>query len=172
MDALKPLIRTRQYRQFTDEPVSDADLTALAEVARWSGSSRNSQPWRFIISREIDLIRHIAEIGFPQTRSLRTAMAILAITLPDDRDHAVSYAYDEGRVSERLLIGASMLGLGAGVAWVTTAVRAETCQLLGVESGRFVRTIVAIGHPSDKGRAPKSAPGEARLPLDEVVVWR
>jgi nitroreductase len=44
---LRPLLRTRQYREFTGEPVSDEDLRALAQVARWSGSSRNSQPWRF-----------------------------------------------------------------------------------------------------------------------------
>jgi nitroreductase len=34
-----PLLRTRQIREFTDEPVSEADLTLLADVARWSGSS-------------------------------------------------------------------------------------------------------------------------------------
>ena len=43
---------TRQYREFTDEPPTEAELHALTEVARWSGSSRNSQPWRFIVIRD------------------------------------------------------------------------------------------------------------------------
>lgn len=169
---LKPLIRTRQYRHFTSEPVNDEDLTALAEVARWSGSSRNTQPWRFIVVRDVPLIRQIAEIGKPQTRALHTAMAALAITLPDDDARIVSHAYDDGRAAERVLIGASMLGLGAGVTWVRSDVRQEIGDLLGVEEGRFVRTIMAIGHPSAEGRAPKSPPGQARLPLDDLVDWR
>ena len=45
-DKVRPLLRKRQTREFTDESVSEADLTALADVARWSGSSANTQPWR------------------------------------------------------------------------------------------------------------------------------
>ena len=170
--ALKPLIRTRQFRQFTDEPLSDDSLLALAEVARWTGSSRNTQPCRYLLVRDVPLIRRIADIGQPQTRSLHTAMALLAITLPDDDQRAISLTYDDGRVAERVLIAASMLGLGAGIAWVRSDVRTEIGQLLGVEDGRFVRTIMALGHPSAEGRAPKSAPGQARLPLAELIDWR
>jgi nitroreductase len=170
-ERLRPLIRTRQYRHFTSEPVADDDLTALAEVARWSGSSRNTQPWRFIAVRDIPLIRQIAEAGEPQTRALHTAMAAFAISLPIEESRAISHAYDDGRVAERVLVGASMLGLGAGVTWVRSDVRQEIGDLLGVEEGRFVRTIMAIGHPSAEGRAPKSPPGKARLPLDELLSW-
>jgi nitroreductase len=169
---LKPLIRTRQYRHFTSEPVSEEDLIALAHVARWSGSSRNSQPWRFLIVRDVALIRRIADIGHPQTRSLQTAMAAFAIVLPDDDTRAVGLAYDDGRVAERVLIGASMLGLGAGITWVRSDVRSEIGGLLDVDEGRFVRTILALGHPSAEGRAPKSPPGQARLPLDELLSRR
>ena len=44
---LAALRRTRQVRQFTDELVSDDDLQAILDVARWSGSSMNRQPWTF-----------------------------------------------------------------------------------------------------------------------------
>ena len=39
----------------------------------------------------------------------------IAIVLPDEQGQAVSHAYDEGRAAERILIAASMLGLGAGI---------------------------------------------------------
>jgi nitroreductase len=172
MERLRPLIRTRQIRHFTSEPVEDELLMALAEVARWSGSSRNSQPWRFIAVRDVPLIRQVAETGHPQTRSLHTAMAALAITLPDDDARTTSLAYDDGRVAERVLIAASMLAFGAGIAWVRLDVRSEIGRLLAVEEGRFVRTIMAIGHPSAEGLARKSPPGQARLPLDDLLTWR
>ena len=171
-ERLRPLITTRQVRHFTSEPVADELLLALAEVARWSGSSRNSQPWRFIAVRDAALIRQIAETGHPQTRSLHTAMAALAITLPDDEARTTSLAYDDGRVAERILVAASMLGLGAGIAWVRADVRHEIGRHLGVEEGRFVRTIMALGHPSAEGLARRSAPGQARLPLDDLLTWR
>jgi len=168
-EVVRALVRTRQYRTFTSEPVAAEDLAILARVARWSGSSTNSQPWRFIVITDVDLIRRVAELGLPQTRALQTAMAAIAISLPRSDSRAVSYAYDDGRVAERLLIGGQMLGLGTGITWVRGDVRDEIGRLLEVEEGRFVRTIMAIGHLSQDGRAPKSVPGEARLPLEELV---
>lgn len=167
---VRPLLRTRQFRQFTAEPVASEDLEALADVARWSGSSSNSQPWRFILLRDEELIRHIGELGLPQTRSLATATAAIAIVLPEDEGRVVGHAYDDGRAAERTLVGAEMLGLGAGIAWITPTVRPTVGQLLGLPAGHYVRTIIAVGHPTEAARQPKSAPGTARLPRDQVVM--
>ena len=172
LEAVRPLIRTRQYRQFTDEPVSDEHLRALTEVGRWSGSSRNSQPCRFLVIRDTALIRGLWQAGIPQTRSLETAMAVIAITLPDEEGRAVGHAYDEGRAAERILIAASMLGFGAGIAWIRADVRAAAAELLGLPGDRFVRTIMAIGHPAAEARAYRLPPGEARLPEEELSDWR
>ena len=166
---LRPLLRTRQIREFTDEPVGEAELNALADVARWSGSSANTQPWRFIVIRDEATLRGIAQAGMPQTRSLRTAVAAIAIALPEEQGKAVSHAYDEGRAAERILVGATMLGLGAGVAWILAAARGTVSELLHIPGEWRVRTIVALGHPSEAALRPKSPAGKARKPRDEVV---
>lgn len=114
-EIVRPLIRVRQIRAFTDEPPTDRELAAIADVARWSGSSTNSQPWRFVVVRDREVLLRIHEAGLPQTGSLATALAAIAIVLPDEGD-AISHAYDEGRAAERMLIAASFLGLGAGIA--------------------------------------------------------
>ncbi len=165
---VRPLLRTRQVREFTPEPPTDGELEALTEVARWSGSSRNSQPWRFIVIRDPSTIQRIHDIGVPQTSSLLTAPAAIAIVLSGD-DGDVEHAYDEGRAAERLLIAAGLLELAAGVAWIFPAVRAEVGRALGLPADRFVRTVVAIGHPTEAAKRPKSAPGAARLPRSETV---
>lgn len=168
-DRLRPLIRVRQIRDFADRAVSAAELDAIADVARWSGSSGNSQPWRFVLITDRDTIRRLGEAGGPQTRALRTATAAIAIVLPEEPGRAVSHAYDEGRAAERILIAASILGLGAGIGWILPQARGQVHSLLGIPDGRLVGTIVAIGHPSEAARAPKSAPGMGRLPRGEVV---
>jgi nitroreductase len=168
-DRLRDLRRARQVRQFTGQPVDHADLDAIADVARWTGSSRNTQPWRFIVVTDVAALRRIAGIGPPQTRSLESATAAIAIVLPVDDTHEVGLAYDDGRAAERILIAAGMLGLGAGIAWVRPEVRAAAGEVLGLPADRYVRTIVALGHPTDAALAPKTAQGEARLPRDETV---
>jgi nitroreductase len=168
LETVRPLLRVRQFRQFTGEAPTADELAAIADVALWSGSSTNTQPWRFIVVRDRDVLLQIHAAGLPQTRSLATARAAIAIVLPDDGD-AISHAYDEGRAAERLLIGASNLGLGAGIAWIFPGVRPLVSDLLGLPAGWFVRTIVVVGHPTDEARAPKAAPGKARLPREQVV---
>jgi len=168
-EAVRPLLRVRQVREFTDAPVDPAALDAVADAARWSGSSRNTQPWRFIVIREPATLRALAEAGLPQTRSLTTARAAIAIALPTEPGRRVVHGYDEGRAAERMLIAASLLDLAAGIAWIRSEVRPAVAGLLGLPQDRFVRTVVAIGHPTDAARKPKSAPGEARLPREETV---
>ena len=168
-ETVRPLLRVRQIREFTDAPVDPAALDAIADAGRWSGSGRNSQPWRFIVIRDRSTLSAIQETGMPQTRSLVTAPTAIAIVLPSAPGSGISHAYDEGRAAERLLIAASLLGLGAAIAWVRSDVRPKVGELLGLPEDRFVRTVVAIGHPTEAARRPKSAPGEARLPREETV---
>lgn len=169
--AVRPLLQARQVREFTDAPVDPRALDAIADAARWSGSSRNSQPWRFIVIRDRGTLRRLAELGLPQTRSLATAGAAVAIVLRQQPGSGISHAYDEGRAAERILTAASLVGLGAGVAWLRSEVRPAAGDLLGLPEDRFVRTVVAVGHPTDSAQRPKSAPGQARLPRDETVFW-
>lgn len=168
-EAIRPLLRVRQVREFTDEPVSPDVLAAIVDAARWSGSSQNKQPWRFILIREPSTLRAVAEAGLPHTRSLATAAAAIAIVLPQEPGSGVSHGYDEGRAAERILIAASILELGAGISWISSEARPAVAALLGLPEDRFVRTIAAIGHPTEAAQEPKKPRGEARLPREETV---
>jgi nitroreductase len=168
-DVVRPLLQTRQVREFTAEPPTDAELETITDVARWSGSSTNEQPWRFILVRDRATIQALADLAMPSTRALQTATAAVVIAVLADRARQVGRAYDEGRAAERMLVAAGMLGLGAGIVWLGTSVRETARAMLGVPEDRQVRTIIAIGHPTAAARRPKSAPGEARLPREETV---
>ncbi len=169
IDAIRPLLRVRQVREFTDAPLEPAALDAIAEAARWSGSMGNSQPWRFIVIRNAETLRQLAGANPPSTDSLATAAAAVAVVLPQEKGAAVSNAFDEGRAAERILIAAHLVGLGAGIAWLGPDERPGVAELLGVPEGRFVRTLIAIGHPTTKESKPRSTRGQARLPSSETV---
>jgi nitroreductase len=173
-ELVRPLVRVRQIRAFTNEPPTDAQLDAILDAARWTGSSGNSQPCRFVLIKDIETIRAVGEAGLSQTRPLLTAPAAIAVVLPAD-DREVSRAYDEGRAVERIMIASELVGLRSGITWIRREVAPVVAAALAVPGGWLVRTIVAIGHPTDDALAPKAEPGKGRLPRDEVVMherWR
>jgi nitroreductase len=168
-DILRPLRRTRQIREFEPTPLDPAVVDALVDVARWSGSSQNKQPWRFIVITGPATLHAIHEAGVPGTNAFATATAAIAIAMPADPARAVRDAYDDGRATERILVAATMLGVGAGISWLRPEVRPVVAELLGLPEDRMIRTIVQLGHPTPAAMEPKAAPGTGRLPRDEVV---
>ena len=144
-------------------------VDALVDVARWSGSANNRQPWRFIVVREVETIRRIAASGLPHTVTLGTARAAIASVLPDDPEREVVDAYDDGRVAERVLVGATLLGLGAAISWVRPDVLPTVRRILGIPHGHTVRTVMAIGHPAPHPGPPRNVEHRGRLPRSETV---
>lgn len=162
---LRALRRTRQVRDFRPEPVPDDILEQLLDVARWSGSAMNRQPWTFVVLRDRDRLAQLAQLA-PNAKHVGKAAVAIAIVMPGE--NAEQDAFDEGRAAERLLVAAEVLGLGAGIGWAMGAKRRPVADYLGVPAPAFVRTFISLGYPT-AAAAPKSAPGTARKPLTDVV---
>jgi len=168
-DVLEQIRKVRQIRQYRPDPVPEEAVFQLLEVARWTGSSRNTQPWHFIVVDDREILRQLSQLR-PPIAWLAGAPLGIAIVL--DGQSAISEAYDEGRVTERLLIAAKLLGLGGGVAWYgDEAQQAEAKRILGIPEERTARSIVAVGYPLS-ARDPRPSPVQrGRKPLDELVSW-
>ena len=163
-------IRTvRQARQYRPDPVPDDVVAELLEIARWTGSSRNSQPWHFIVITDKDQLRQISRLRPPIAW---VADAPLAIAIVLNGASEMSEAFDEGRVTERLLIGARILGLGGGTAWFGDASQqAQGKQILGIPAERSARSVVVVGYPTST-KDPRPNPATAgRKPLSELVSY-
>jgi nitroreductase len=163
---LRALRRTHQVRELRPDPVPEEQLQELLEVARWTGSSTNWQPWTFIVIRDRNRLTQLAEL-LPNASHTGRASFVIAVAMPGEKPEWETY--DEGRVAERLLVAAEALGLGAAMGWAFGPRRAQVSEFLGVKPPGYVRTVVSVGHASDAARAPKSAPGSARKPLADLV---
>jgi nitroreductase len=166
----RPLLRTmrrvRSVRSFRPDPVPDEFLTEILEVARWTGSGSNRQPWTFVIVREPATLSAIAAAS-PNVRHVAGAAAAIVIVM--DGGMPEIETFDEGRVAERILVAATALGLASAIGWIVPAGAAAVAALLGVPEGRRARTLVSLGYPTTEGAGPKSAPGTARRALAEMV---
>ncbi len=169
-DVTREIRGVRQARLYSPDPVPDDVLAELLQIARWTGSSRNTQPWEFIVISDPEQLRKISQIRTPINW---VADAPLAIAIVLDGKNIPSEAFDEGRVTERLLIGARLLGLGGGTAWFgDDAQQAMGKEILGIPPERTARSVVALGYPTTtKDHRPNPAMA-GRRPLSELVSYQ
>jgi len=167
--ALAPIRRISQIRQYAPDPVPDEVLDQLLELARWTGSSKNTQPWHFIVVRDKERLQKISALR-PNINWLAAAPLGIAIVL--DGGNALSEAYDEGRLTERILTGANLLGYGGGVAWFGEAEhQAEAKRILGIPEDRTARQIVMIGRVTSTKDPRPSGPARGRKAMSELVSY-
>ena len=169
MSALKPIRRVSQIRQYKPDALPDDVVRDLLELARWTGSSKNTQPWHFVVVRDKQKLEKLGALR-PNITWLAKAPIGIAIVL-DGKD-AMSEAYDEGRLTERLLTGATMLGYGGGVAWFGEADKqAEAKRVLGIPLDKMARQIVMIGKPLSKDDPRPTGPPRGRRPIAGLVSY-
>ena len=161
--------KVRQSRIYLDKPVSDEDLQTLLEVAQWTGSARNTQPWHFIVIKDKETLGKLAAL---RSNIDWVANVPLAIALVFDGKDTVLESFDEGRIYERFAIAAKLLGLGSGTAWfLGDAEEAQAKALLGVPEDRVMHSLVAIGHVDSTADQMPGRNYVGRKPLDEIVSY-
>lgn len=59
--ALEIVMGRRSVRRYLSDPVPSDAVERVLEAARWAPSAHNAQPWRFVVLREQDAKRGLAE---------------------------------------------------------------------------------------------------------------
>jgi nitroreductase len=160
----------RAVRQLRPDPLSEDVLRNILEVARWSGSAGNRQPWEFVVVRDRDMLRQLSRIEGANAGHLANASVGIAIVIhPEVPDLD---AYDEGRLAERILLGATAQGLGAAVGHFTGpgdtwAASGDSKRLLGIPTQFVLRETISIGYPAAHLERTPNPPG--RKPLEQLV---
>lgn len=173
-EVIRELCRLRQDRRFLPEPVPAALLNELLEVARWTGSWKNTQPWHFVVVDDKELLQELSTLH-QYVHWIAGAPLVIALVLDERNETGEDYrmtskAYDEGRVTERLMFAARLLGLGGGTAWFASDESEKAAkELLGVPADRRLHSVVAIGYPDTSAR--KKRPTGGRKPLAELVSY-
>src|SRR2546430_15206714 len=135
----------RAVRQLRPDPLPEQVLHDILEVARWSGSAGNRQPWEFVVVRDRDILARLATVDGANAGHLANAAVGIAIIIrPEVPDLD---AYDEGRLAERILLAAAAHGIGAAVGHFTGpgdswGASTEAKRLLGIPDDRLLRETI------------------------------
>ncbi len=166
MQTWDAIISRRNVREFEDRPLPAEHLDRILEAGRRAPSSRNWQPWDFIVVTDREQLAELAKVWQGAGHVAASAATIALITAkasdPGERDRA---QYDMGQATMAMLLAAADLGIGSGHAAVADQDHARA--LLGFPDDRFAAYLIDFGYPAGRPLQPIKNPD--RRPFDEVV---
>ncbi|HEX7098273.1 MAG TPA: nitroreductase family protein [Acidimicrobiia bacterium] len=152
------ILRLRAIRSYRDEPLSEEDLAAILEAARWTGSSKNRQDWSFVVVTDRDRLLRLAECGDFTDPVRRSAATIVIVQEPG------GYEFDSGRVAQNIMLAANAIGVASCP--ITFHRDDDVREVLGIPEDRRARYGISLGYP-----APDAAPARmgGRKPPEAIV---
>jgi nitroreductase len=152
-------VRTRlEIREYTDEPVPEADKRAILDAARLSPSGRNLQHWRFILVTDPEALSTMAEVSTTGQWIDGAAFAVIVLTDP-------SYEFDEldaGRAITHMQLVAWERDVGS---CIYTGFNADAMHaFFDIPTNYAVTAVVGFGYPDREVRGRKR-----RRPLEEIA---
>jgi nitroreductase len=164
---------------FADRPVSEGDLRAVFEAARWAASSYNEQPWSYIVATKAtsDDFARVLSCLVEGNQAWAAAAPVLAIgctslTFARNNKPNAAAVHDLGIASATLTLEATARGLF--VHQMIGILPDKVRELYRVPEGVQPTTGLAIGYAADPAALPEKyrerdlAP-RPRKPLAEFV---
>ena len=176
---LHPLLQNRwSPRGFDSRPIEHDKLVSILEAGRWSPSSGNAQPWRFIIATQDktdDYAKMLACLNESNQEWAKYAPVLMIAVAKTERKPGRPnrhYAHDTGIALGHMVIQAFSLDIYAHMMGGFDGGKArETYQ---IPDGYEPMTALAFGYLgttdnlSERNQERESAPRE-RLPLSDIV---
>lgn len=163
----------RSCRTYLDGPVAEASVQTWLDAARWCGSSRNSQPWRFVVVRDAAVREELAGLG-DHTGHLAVAPVVIVLASIDGH-FPFSRAFDLGRVAQSLMLAAAGEGVGSCIGVFEPPSNMDRArELLGIPAELHVDLAIGFGWPAPRGPATVDAASPSpsgRLPLAALVSY-
>lgn len=152
----------RAVRQYQSTPVPEAVVGDILEVARWSGSASNQQPAEIVVVQNRATLKALAGLEGYAGHLAGAALAMI-IVMPGQWEEGETF--DEGRLSERIMLAALAHGLGSSIGWFSDNGSKDAQRMLNVPHGRRLRTAIAMGYPASKPKRGR------RKPPERLVHW-
>jgi len=158
----------RVVRRFSDRPIDDGVVDRIVDAGRHAGSSKNSQPWTFIVIRDRQRLGELGAVG-NWAGHLASATVAIALVTPDPAtaDAPLSVYWDLGQAAQNMMLTAWELGIGTVPATVYDQPLVK--RLLGLPADRHCEFLLSFGYPADESDLTRPPKPGGRRSLDEVV---
>ena len=110
MDALETLFTRRSIRKYTDQPIADADVETMLKAAMLAPSANNRQPWQFIVVKQPEHLKAVADMHPYGKMAAQAALAIVVCGTVAEPEYWIQ---DCAAATENLMLAARALGIGS-----------------------------------------------------------
>jgi nitroreductase len=169
----------RSPRSFNPgESISDLDLLAILEAARWAPSAFNGQPWRFFVGKRGDqtysnILQSLVEFNQGWAKNASALILVAARPTRDDGSIHPDYQFDCGlavgqlvfETHDRGLVAHQMTGFDKDAVRLNLEMTSELVPVVVVAIGTQDAPEKLAGPAAEREVAPRS-----RKPLDELVI--
>ena len=157
MSVAEAIRRKRAVRAYTPEPVAEEAITTILNAGRRAQSSKNTQPWTFVLVTEREQLARLAAAGTYAAHMPASAFTVVLVA-PSGTE------FDQGQAAANMQLAATALGIGS---CVTTLHNQELArEVLGVPAELSCRWTITFGYSAEAERPLKAG---GRRSLDEVV---
>jgi nitroreductase len=163
METWDAITSRRNVRAFADRAIADGDLDRILEAGRRAPSSRNTQPWDFVVVTDRAQLKELSGV-WRGGGHIEGAAAAVVFVIDESNDTGV-VRYDLGQASMQMTIAAADLGIGSGHSSVGDQELAA--KILGLPGDKTAAVINDFGYPKDRPLKPVVKPD--RKAFDEVV---
>jgi nitroreductase len=167
MNVSESIQTKRAVREFQDIPLPEEAVLAILNAGRRAQSSKNSQPWQFIVIRDKSTLEALSEMGNSAAHLAGAALGI-AIVTPDPAER-FQILFDAGQAAAYMQLAAWELGIGSCPATIYQPDKAR--QLLGFPETLHLRFAISFGYPQDHQSLTRAPAKGGRRSLEEVVRW-
>ena len=140
MDAYTCIRTKRDSRAYADRPISEEALQRILQAGRMAGSSKNSQPCRFVILDDTAQRAAVAECG-DFAAWLPDAPLAVAVVLTEA---GTRQEFDAGRAAQNMMVAA----WAEGVSSCPVSIHHVDCgrEKLGLPEGWRICVVVGFGY--------------------------
>ncbi len=168
MDVSAAIRRRRTHKQYGSEPVDDATIRELVDLARHAPNHKLTQPWRFRVLGPDARSRLEAACGEKEAIKLRRAPTLIVATAVLSGDPHMDH---EDLLATACAVYAVLLGAtdrGLASYWRTPLALDEPAArtVLGLEPNERIVALIHLGPVASE------PPEKERAPLEEILSFR
>ena len=167
MEVSQAIKMKRAVREFSEVAIPDDQLAEVINAGRRAQSSKNTQPWHFIVVRDRETLEAMSKLG-QFAKQLAGAAAAIVILTPDPAERW-SIMFDAGQSAGYMQLAAWDLGIGTCPVTIYEPEKAR--ELLGFPDDFHVRAVLSMGYPKDIGELTSSPHKGGRKALPEVISY-
>ena len=150
MNVIEAIKTRRSVRKYKPEPIPESDLKTILEAAQLAPSAGNKQPWKFVVVRDTETKKVLAERARKQLWIGDAGVVIAALAM-DKKDPSIYERWAERDVMtavEHMVLTAWVLGYGT--CWIGAFEQKDIKEVLDVPEAMTVINLLPIGVPDQK----------------------